>query len=296
MVLDESFFQEEERCGFLVTEKRKKVWAVGLELLERFGEVCKKHGLTYFVYYGTLLGAVRHQGFIPWDDDIDVVMFRDDYERLQEIAPQEFIEPYFFQNAYTDCRVWPFSKIRDSRTTAIEHNLSYLRDFHHGIFIDICPLDSVSDGINQDFSMIEEIRKLLWCIVTDENQVLQKLSEGGQFLLEPDFILDLLHMDVRMRFKVFEDFNTAHFGETSQVNYIIEEMMGTPYQSVNIDCFCETIYVPFENIQVPVPAGYDKILTRSYGDYRQLIRGGSAHEGMILEPESPYKEYFEKYL
>ncbi len=50
MVLDESFFQEEERCGFLVTEKRKKVWAVGLELLERFGEVCKKHGLTYFVY------------------------------------------------------------------------------------------------------------------------------------------------------------------------------------------------------------------------------------------------------
>ena len=99
MVLDASFFKEEERCGYLVTEKRKKVWAVGLELWERFDEVCKKHGITYYAYYGTLLGAVRHQGFIPWDDDIDVIMFRDEYKRFQEIAPSEFTEPYFFQNA-----------------------------------------------------------------------------------------------------------------------------------------------------------------------------------------------------
>lgn len=81
------------------------MWAVELHMLEAFDEVCKKYGLTYYVDFGTLLGAVRHQGFIPWDDDIDVVMFRDDYERFQAIAPYEFLELYFFQNSYTDCKI-----------------------------------------------------------------------------------------------------------------------------------------------------------------------------------------------
>ena len=175
MDFDASFFKEEERCGFLVTEKRKKVWAVGMELLEQFDRVCKKHGLRYFVYYGTLLGAVRHQGYIPWDDDIDVVMFRDDYERFQLIASEEFTEPYFFQNSYTDCVLWPFSKIRDSRTTAIERRFTNLRDFHHGIFMDVFPLDSVSDGINEQFSVIENIQRLLWRTITDPKNLLIEL-------------------------------------------------------------------------------------------------------------------------
>ena len=95
---------------------------------------------------------------------------------------------------------------------------------------------------------------------------------------------------------MFEDFNAAHFGETGQVNYIMEEMMCTRYQSVSMEWFQDTIYLPFEQIQVPAPVGYDQILTRSYGDYSQLVQGGTAHEGVILEPDIPYKEYFEKYL
>ena len=67
MIANPSFYKEEIRSGFLVTEKRKKVWAVELQMLEKLDEVCKKYNLTYYAYYGTLLGAVRHQGFIPWD-------------------------------------------------------------------------------------------------------------------------------------------------------------------------------------------------------------------------------------
>lgn len=296
MDFDASFFKEEERCGYLVTEKRKKVWAVGLELLERFDRVCKKHNLKYFVYYGTLLGAVRHQGYIPWDDDIDVAMFRDDYEKFQLVASEEFKEPYFFQSSYTDCVLWPFSKIRDSRTTGIERKFIDLRDFHHGIFMDIFPLDNVSDGINEQFSVIENIQRVLWRTITDPKNLLLELREGANFFLESDFIVDLIKMDAVMRFKIFEDFNAAHFGETEQVNYIMEEMMGTRYQSVKTEWFQDTIYLPFEQIQVPAPAGYDQILIRSYGDYRQPVRGGTAHENIILEPDIPYKEYFEKYL
>ena len=155
----ESFLKEEIRSGFPVNEKRKKVWAVELELLQKFDEVCRKYNLTYYAYYGTLLGAVRHQGFIPWDDDIDVVMFREDYEKLQAVAPEEFREPYFFQNSYTDQMLWFFSKLRDSRTTAIEFPA---RNLHQGIFIDIFPLDDVPDGVHEEFSAVLEVQREIW--------------------------------------------------------------------------------------------------------------------------------------
>ena len=137
MHLEETFFQEEIRSGYKVSQKMKKIWAVQLNLLEYFDKLCREHELRYFVDYGTLLGAVRHQGFIPWDDDIDVVMFRDDYEKLKIIAGREVESPYFFQNSYTDIMIWAFSKLRDDRTTAIEFP-DILPEFHQGIFIDIC--------------------------------------------------------------------------------------------------------------------------------------------------------------
>lgn len=178
--IEEAFFQEEIRCDFLVDQKRKKVWATELLMLERLDEVCRKHDITYWAFYGTLLGAVRHQGFIPWDDDIDLVMFRDDYERFQAIGPKEFREPYFFQCPYTDRRIWPISKIRDSRTTGIQ--FQGLRDMHQGIFIDIFPLDSVPDGVNRSFTGVFEMERLLWNMVKDPAETLaglkQKFLEG----------------------------------------------------------------------------------------------------------------------
>lgn len=297
--LDEDFFKAETRCDFLVDEKRKKVWAVALGMLERFDEVCRKHHLSYWVSDGTLLGAVRHQGFVPWDDDIDVVMFRDDYETFQRIAPSEITEPYFFQNSYTDIQIWPLSKIRDSRTTGIEFR--DLKDMHQGIFMDIFPLDSVEDGINQQFSEVVVVQKLLWNMVTVPVQVLSALKEdllaGRKTKQDIQYLLDISKLDVRERFRIFEEFNLAHFGETENVNYIMEEFMPTDlYKSVKKDWFRETVYLPFEHIKVPAPVDYDKFLTRRYGDYHQLVRGGGLHQNIILDPDIPYKEYFEKYL
>ncbi len=296
MEFDVNFFQEEERSGFLVTEKRKKVWAAGLRMLELFDTVCRKYDLKYFVYYGTLLGAVRHQGFVPWDDDIDVVMLREDYEKFQAVAPAEIQEPYFFQNSYTDRLLWPFSKIRDSRTTAIEPKFAKVEGFHQGIFMDIFPLDSVPDGKNMQFPVIEEIQKLLWNIVMIPRQVLVELSGGKEMILDPGFIVDLVKEDVRYRFRVFEEFMASHFGETEQVNYILHEMYPTHYRSAKLKWFQETVYLPFEHLRVPAPAEYDQILTQSYGDYHKPVRGGTEHEDIILEPEIPYGEYLARFL
>ncbi len=296
--LSPSFYKKEIRSDFLVDEKRKKVWAVELEMLERFDQVCKKHGLTYWAFYGTLLGAVRHQGFVPWDDDIDLVMFRDDYRRFQAVAPLEFKEPYFYQSAYTDRRIWALSKIRDSRTTGIEFR--HLRDFHQGIFIDIFPLDSVADGIHGEFDGVRETQGLLWGLVVNPSgtmiELKQELLEGKRKPSDIHIFLEIAQKDVRERFRLFEEFNLAHFGETENLNYIMEDIIPSNYKSVKKEWFQETIYLPFEHIQVPVPGEYDKILTQCYGDYHQYVPGGTAHENIILDPDIPYEEYFARYL
>ena len=76
IAIEDSFFEEEDRCGYLVSQEMKKIWAVELDLLNEFSMVCENHQLKWFVHAGTMLGAIRHKGFIPWDDDIDVVIHR----------------------------------------------------------------------------------------------------------------------------------------------------------------------------------------------------------------------------
>lgn len=297
MMINASFYKEEIRSGFLVTEKRKKVWAAELQMLEKFDEICQKHNLTYYAYYGTLLGAVRHQGFIPWDDDIDVVMFRDDYEKFQAIAPEEFKEPYFYQNTYTDRVMWPLSKIRDSRTTAAEPQFRHLgSSFHQGIFIDIFPFDNVKDGVNPQFETIEQIQQLLWLSIVNPEAIIKAMEEGQKLYLGTDFLINHLQKNVQEKFKIFESFNRSCLEQSKKVNYLINEMYPdeVSYKSVEKDWFHDIIYLPFEHLQIPAPAEYDKILTQCYGNYHQFVQGGSAHEDIVLEPDIPYKEYFMK--
>ena len=90
----EEYFQDEERAGFLITECMKRYWAASLHSLEIFDGICRKHGLKYWADCGTMLGAVRHGGFIPWDDDIDIGMMREDFNRFLEIAPGELPARY----------------------------------------------------------------------------------------------------------------------------------------------------------------------------------------------------------
>lgn len=291
MEFNESFFKEETRCGFLVTETRKKVWYAEIQLLQKLDEVCKKYNLTYFVEYGTLLGTIRHQGFIPWDDDIDVIMFRKDYEKFQEIAPQEFSDPYFFQNSYTDLLLNTFfSKIRNSQTTAIEFPDADPK-FNQGIFIDIFPYDDVPDGINFSPNILD-IQSDIWLTIMRPDDVKQYLENGAQFTLPADILYDLLNLPVKQRLQQFEAFNLSHSGSSKKVNLITSEMFhGTP--SRNREWYSEVIYLPFEYITVPVPADYDQVLKCIYGDYHVFIQNCSSHEGIFFDPDKPYSYYMD---
>lgn len=293
---DPKFFEKEIRCDYLIDERMKKIWAVELEMLQRFDEVCKKHGLTYWAFYGTLLGAARHQGFVPWDDDIDLAMLRDDYERFQAVAPYEFTDPYFFQNSYTDRIIWPFSKIRDSRTTGIEFR--DLKDVNQGIFIDVFPLDSVPGNTEAQTDPMFATQMLLWNVVTDPTRVLlevkQDLLEGKRTMDEVRTLLEISKKDIKERFRIFENANFARFGETEEVNYIMGAFGGS--NTMKKEWFEDTVYLPFEYFEVPVPAEYDKVLIRRYGDYQKPVRGGSTHQNIILDPDMSYREYFDRYL
>ena len=87
--LEDSFFRDETRDGFAVPGLMKRCWGAQLRVLEEFDRICEKHGIRWFAFCGTLLGAVRHKGFVPWDDDVDIAMLREDYENFLGVAPLE---------------------------------------------------------------------------------------------------------------------------------------------------------------------------------------------------------------
>ena len=165
--LPDGFLNEEVRCGYTVTKQRKEVWAVELDLLQEFMRVCNKYGLKYCADGGTLLGAIRHHGFIPWDDDLDIAMLRSDFEKLNEVAPAEFKKPYFWQTEETDKgSARGHAQLRNSDTTGIiktEYERQRNNNFNQGIFIDIFPFDTVVDDeeklAEQDLKRMELLTK-----------------------------------------------------------------------------------------------------------------------------------------
>ena len=285
---NDSFFEEEIRCGFKVTTERKKLWAKEIEILAYFDKVCKENDINYMVGYGTLLGAVRHKGFIPWDDDIDVIMMRDEYSRLKEMATEIFEYPYSFQDSSNSSFIMNFAKIRDEKTCAIEF---WESDDNQGIFIDIFPLDDVEDG--ESFSnAYTEIEKELWQCAYEPEVIKRKLNEGEKCLVDRDILELLLGASYVEIIEQYENFCLNHFGKSMCVNYLSDEMYVVPKQDrMYKKWFDEIIYLPFEHLMVPAPKDYDLVLRHSYGNWKEFKIGASAHEGKIyFDTEHSYKE------
>ena len=282
--------KDEIRSGFLVTTDRKKVWEKELEILAVFAELCAQHNLRWWGAYGTALGAVRHQGFIPCDDDIDVFITRPDYDTFCRIARERMPQPYRFIDAYTGPFFRDFAKIMDPRTSAIEY--PFRPDLPQGIFLDIFPLGAVPDSEDPAQQMQFILETEIWLLIFNEKAMVEGLRNGDfAFHLSPKEVQTLVNLPLRERFRVFESMALDAWGTTGMVNFLYDEM-ATHKGKFPLSDLDETIELPFENVRIPVFKHYENHLTSEYGDWHAFVRGGSAHEGLILSADIPYQEYF----
>ncbi len=150
----------------LSKEELRQLQMIELELLLEVNRICKKHNIKYNIIGGTLLGSVRHGGFIPWDDDADITMLREEYNKFVSILPKELDdEKYYFQDAVlTEGYRWSYGKLRRKSTVFLRENQEHM-PYEQGIFIDIFPVDNIAD--NMLIRRIDEfryfcIRKILW--------------------------------------------------------------------------------------------------------------------------------------
>lgn len=298
--LPEHFLDEEVRCDYTISHKMKEIWAVELDLLNEFMNVCKKHDLKFFVAGGTLLGTIRHKGYIPWDDDVDVMMFRDDFEKLNKIAPKEFKNPYFWQTEETDKgSMRGHAQLRNSSTTGIlKGEYSYKMSFNQGIFIDIFPLDNIPDDDKEKDSFFCECQSL---------NIKKTFFNYLQYPIHVSFRRNL----ILLAYGALKCYFLKHFTNHAKIaenafNKWMQEAI--KYDDVNtkklVMCpFFEdrwihsrkdlqsTIYMPFEMLEVPVPSGYENILNHVYGNWKKFVKGNSVHGGVVFDPEKPYTEY-----
>lgn len=275
-------------CGYKVTTKAKKVWQTELNLLEEFSRVCKKHHIKWFLIGGSLLGAIRHNGFIPWDDDIDIGMFREDYNKLLKIANKEFKKPFFFQTPYTDHIYRGHAHLRMDGTTAILP-IDIGKNHHQGIFIDIFPFDEYPDTKhkwNKHFYHIRELQCLFEDYFNDyfNNDKVKKEHTRARVIVR---LLGFKRL-YRHYEKICSKFNGRSSGNVGNLSFIY----GARVQPR--DLLKKLTTHKFEYLTVPIPVEYDKLLKNMYGDYMKPVKSPTTHGEVIFDPDNPYQEVLAK--
>ena len=267
---------------------------VELEILKNFIEICNKLNLTYYLDCGTLLGAIRHKGFIPWDDDIDVIMPRPDYDEFMQKAGELLKPEYFLQNYNTDKQFQQaFSKIRDSRTTFIEKEIINL-DINHGIYIDIFFL-YVYNTENEEQNKKNEENFYLLRLQT------QRRFEGFKILPEKQEKFKI--SDKKYGKMTNYELNIEKEKIAKQYDYDKCKYVKSYYSDfadntpIPKEIFEKGELKPFESIMANVPQGYDEYLERLYGDYMKLPpleKRVSNHNAKVIDVNKSYKEYINK--
>lgn len=282
--------QEENRGGYIVSAQKKSIWNIQLKMLQKLIDVCNKHNLKIWADAGTLIGVVREHGFVPWDDDIDMVMMREDYDKLVSIASSEFADPYFFQCAYTD-KLYPrgHAQLRYNGTAAILPNEVWCK-FNQSIFIDIFVYDELpKDRIVMLKNMLkaELLRKMLnmrvyWRCSPNIIRRVVKFVVSGLFFSVFGF---------KKIFRKFDKYYSNPDGELSDDLSCPTFNASLVFKLVKKKSwYAETIYMPFENISIPVPVGYDEILKNQYGDYMTPVQAPTMHGNVIFDTKRSYKE------
>lgn len=282
---EDHFFEEETRDGFCIGAMMKKAWAVELEVLSQVGAVCRKYGIPYYAVYGSLLGAIRHKGFIPWDDDIDIALKREDYVRLLKLLPGELPEGYFVNSYYTcETHQQPWASVVN--TQYILQDADKIKEFWGCPYIcgiDIFPIDFLPADEQED-----DVYMNMYGIVFAVAQRYEEYRASGelhQYLLQIEQLSGVTLTDdgtLRRQLLLLADkiAGLYHEDECAELT-LITSRLNRRNRAFKFpkEWFCKTVDVPFENITIPVPAEYHRALTVFYGEsYMTPVRGGGEHE------------------
>lgn len=263
-----------------------------LEILKAFIEACDALNLNWFLVCGSALGAVKYGGFIPWDDDIDVGMFREDYERFLAQAPSLLPKHLFLQNYMSD-PAFPhiFSKLRDSRTTYIEKTVADL-PIHHGVYMDIFPLDGYpSSKCDQRWferKKLNYVRKLN-CAFKAQRRLPGKIRCGIYRMLGYHRHTERIAAKYDKMIKRYPIQSTQmvcnHGNWQGKLEYAPRAQYG------------DGRWASFEGLRVRIPEKYDEYLSQKYGSWRADLpehRKKGHHHGQIIDLERPYTHYMKR--
>lgn len=278
-----SYYEDEVIDGFYVPSMVKRGWAAQLEVLKVVIDICEKNNIQYFAEWGTLLGAVRHRGYIPWDDDIDISMKRDDYEKFFSIAQKELPEGYKLFNTYTDSDVEEMlSRVVNTRIMSFEPGfLDKFHGFPYIAGIDIFPLDFLPRD-EEALKESDDLSRIVFALARDvENKVLS--DEEFENVLSQVEDLCAVQLDrnkpmKRQLFRLGEGLYGAYTEEESDFLTNMTIWQENPSFMIPKGYYADAITMKFEGIEINVPIGYDSILKQKFGDYMKLVKGGGGHD------------------
>ena len=243
-------------------ETLRRVQLTQLEIAKDIVEICQRNNIKVFLDSGSLIGAIRHKGFIPWDDDLDMGMLRKDYDKFCSIAVKELGTKYYWQTWDRDnSYALPFGKVRKVGTKYVESRANTLKE--NGIWVDILPYDFAPDKEEEWILFRKYLAELYSCIL---------MKCGYKPWIVHDRIIwrrriHFLYYQIISLFKSREALISAYNQHVASPNgkAFVYEQTGKKFYP--IEWFDDIVYVPFEDTMMPVISKYHEWLTRAYGDY-----------------------------
>lgn len=287
-------YEGEEREGFYVEPMMKRAWYAQLEVVKEIDRICKRHDIKYFAFWGTLLGQVRHHGFIPWDDDVDLAMQREDYERFRYFAEKELPEGWKVLSVHDEG--WEEMVLRVVNSEQIRLDKAFLNRFHgcpYAVGADIFVIDHIPRKKEEEefqlhlLNTVSTVAKY-WDKLDDIQETLENIEEiiGCKLDRTGSIKKQMLCLADKVCAMYYDD----EADEVTMICYLTK----SPNFRFPVSCFDEIIEAPFENIMIPIPANYDRILKISYGDDYMVPKQYCGHDYPFYKKQlAKLREYVE---